>query len=234
MYRIAVCDNNVADGQELFNKVQQLVQEMKLEVEVDSFRSARALYDAAKDRAYKLVLLETEIGGASGIDLAKRLRLQNREMSFIFVTSHAEHALAAYSVFPTGYILKRVTRATLYEPFARVFEKESLANTLLFRSADGGEVVIPMDELMYIEVYGNGLDFHCKEQTLHGVGSLASAEAMLPRRNFFRSHRNFIVNLQYVQRLERYYFGMRNGDTVAVAKNRYTEVRAVFEEFLRS
>ncbi len=234
MYRIAVCDHNVADGQELLNKVQQLLQEMKIDAEVDSFRSARALYDAAKGKTYKLVLLETEIGGTSGIELAKRLRYHNKEVAFIFVTSREEHALAAYSVFPAGYILKRVTRAKLYEPFAYVFRKERASQSLLFRSADGGELSIPLDELMYIEVYGNGLDFHCKDATLHAVGTLSAAEALLPKRNFFRSHRNFIVNLQYVQRLERYYFGMQNGDTVAVAKNRFTEVRSVFEDFHRS
>ncbi len=234
MYRIAVCDNNVADGQELVNKVQQLLQEMRLDAEVDSFRSARALYDAARGRTYKLVLLETEIGGTSGIELARRLRYHNKEMACIFVTSKEEHALAAYSVFPAGYILKRVTRAKLYEPFAHVLRKEHTSPSLLFRSADGGEISVPIDELMYIEVYGNGLDLHCKDEVFHAVGTLSAAEELLPRHSFYRSHRNFIVNLQYVQRLERYYFGMQNGDTVAVAKNRFTEVRAVFESFLRS
>ncbi len=232
MFRIAICDSNVADGQELVNKVHQLAAELKLEVSVDNYRSARALLEAAKSKPYKLVLLETEIAGISGIELAKRLRFQHKDTAFIFVTSKDEYALAAYSVFPSGYILKRVTRASLYEPFAHVFRKERPSQTVFFRTADGGTIVIPLEELMYIEVYGNELDFHCKNETLRGIGTLNAAMELLPESTFYRSHRNFIVNLGYVQKIERYYFGMQNGDTVTIAKNRFTEVKAVFERFL--
>lgn len=234
MYRIAVCDSSVADGQELVNKVHQLASEMKLEVSVESFRGARALLEAARNKPYKLVLLETEIGGTSGIELAKRLRFQHKDTSFIFVTSKDEYALAAYAVFPAGYILKHVTRAALYEPFAHVFRKERPTQTLLFRTTDGGEIVIPLDELIYIEVYGNELDFHCKSETVRCVGTLSAAQELLPAETFYRSHRNFIVNLGYVQKIERYYFGMQNGETVAIAKNRFTEVKEVFERFLKT
>ncbi len=224
----------MADGQELVNKVQQLASEMRLDVSVDNYRGARALLEAAKSKPYKLVLLETEIAGTSGIELAKRLRFQHKETAFIFVTSRDEYALAAYSVFPSGYILKRVTRAALYEPFAHVFRKERPSQTVLFRTADGGEIIIPLSDLIYIEVYGNELDFHCKNETLRGIGTLNAAAALLPQNVFYRSHRNFIVNLGYVQKIERYYFGMQNGDTVAIAKNRFTEVKEVFERFLRT
>ena len=230
MYRIAICDPNVADGQELFNKVNQLAAEMKLDVSVDNFRSARALYDAARERSYKLILLETEIGGKSGVDLARHIRFHDRDTEFIFVTGKEEYALAAYAVFPAGYILKRVTRARLYEPFAHVFCREK-TKTHLFRTADGGEIAIAADDLLYVEVFGTELVFHCKRENVRGTGSLASVLEVLPELGFYRSHRNFIVNLAYVQKIERYYFGLQNGEKVAVAKNRFTEARDVFEGY---
>ena len=230
MYRIAICDPSVADAQELYNKVQQLASEMQIEVLIDSFRSARALYEAAKEHSYKLILLETEIGGKSGVDLARHIRFHDKDTAFIFVTAKEEYALAAYSVFPAGYILKRVTRAKLYEPFMHVFRSERGKN-YLFRTAEGGEIAINAGDLLYIEVFGTELVFHCKRENVRGTGSLAGAEALLPKESFYRSHRNFIVNLAYAQKIERYFFGMQNGEKVAVAKNRFTEARAVFEEY---
>lgn len=234
MYRIAVCDANVADGQELVNKVHQLAAEEKLDVQVESFRGARALLEAVKSKSYKLILLETEIGGSSGIELAKRIRFHDSEVELIFVTDKDEYALAAYAVFPAGYILKRVTRAKLHEPFSRIFRKEKPSRSLFVRTASGGDLVVPVEEILYIEVYGNELDFHCKRGTLRGIGTLNAIAALLPEVEFYRSHRNFIVNLQYVQKIDRYDFGMQNGDTVPIAKNRFTVVKEAFEQFLRT
>jgi DNA-binding LytR/AlgR family response regulator len=233
MYRIAVCDSNVADAQELVNKVQHLAAELRFECTVESFRTARALAEAVKARAYRLVLLETEIGGTNGIELAKRIRFHDGETEFIFVTSHAEYALAAYAVYPVAYVLKGITMQKLYEPFLRAVrnEKKELPR-LLVNTADGGKTIVPRDDILYVEVFGNDLVFHCKGGTVEGIGSLTGVMERLSSNGFYRSHRNFIVNLRYVQRIGRFFFVMQNGEKVSVAKNRYTEARGVFESYL--
>ena len=100
-------------------------------------------------------------------------------------------------------------------------------------TADGGEALIDRDELLYIEVMGNRLFFHCKRETVEGVGSLSTTAASLPERQFYRAHRNFIVNLQYAQKIGHYFFGMQNGEKVAIAKNRYTEAKEIFDRFFK-
>ena len=231
MYRIAVCDNNVADAQELHNQVQHLMSELGFEATVEVFRTARALCEAAAASAYHLILLETEIGNTNGVEVARRIRFLHRETEFIFVTRKEEYALSAYSVFPAGYLLTRVTRKRLYEPLLHALRRESDAPSVLFRTLSGGEVYVSEDDLLYVEVFGNDLVLHCKKETLSCVGSLSGVMENLNAQRFYRSHRNFIVNLQYVQKIEHFYFGMTNGDNVAVAKNRYTEARAVLEEY---
>lgn len=231
MYRIAVCDTALQDGQETVGTVQQLAAELRLEVTVDLFRAARPLYDTMKEKPYDLVLLETEIGGVNGIELARKLRFLYEDVGFIFVTSREEYALAAYSVFPYGYLLKRLTYRKLYEPFRFAVRNRCRQPALMFRTVEGGEVAVFENDLMYIEVFGNELDLHCKTGVMHCYGSLASAQESLPESRFYRSHRNFIVNMQYVQKIERFAFGMINGDKVTVAKNRYTEAREIFERY---
>ena len=83
-----------------------------------------------------------------------------------------------------------------------------------------------------MEVFGNRLFYHLKDETVESVGSLAGALAKLPEESFYRSHRNYIVNLHYVQRIEHFFFGLQNGERITVAKNRYTEAKAVFERYL--
>ena len=103
---------------------------------------------------------------------------------------------------------------------------------MLVDTADGGKTIVPRDDILYVEVFGNDLVFHCKSETVEGIGSLTGVMERLSSSGFYRSHRNFIVNLRYVQRIGRFFFVMQNGEKVSVAKNRYTEARGVFESYL--
>lgn len=235
MMRFAVCDASVADAQELVVKLQHLAADMGISCTVNSYRSARLLLDVAKETPFDAVFLETEIGGMGGIELARKLRFYHEDTEIVFVTAKEEYALAAYGVFPLGYLLKRVERKRLYPLLSRlVYKRREIGPTIRCMTADGGEALVPRDELYYIEVIGNRLFFHGKRETVEGIGSLSAVSGGLPAKLFYRAHRNFIVNLQYVQKIGHYYFEMQNGDRVIVAKNRYTEAKAVFDEHVGS
>lgn len=232
---LAVCDSSVADAQELVVKLQHLAQDMGISCTVDSYRSARLLLETAKEKPYDAVFLETEIGTTSGIEVARKLRFYREEVEIVFVTSKEEYALVAYSVFPLGYLLKRVERKRLYPLLLRLLRKrQKTGPTLRCTTVDGGEALVSRDDLYYVEVIGNRLFFHGKRETVEGIGALSSVSAELPERVFYRAHRNFIVNLQYVQKIGHYFFEMQNGDRVTVAKNRYTEAKRLFEAYFDS
>ena len=229
--RFAVCDGNVADAQELVVKLQHLSADMGIPCTVESFRSARQLLDAAKERPFDAVFLETELGGTGGIELSRKLRFYHEDVEIVFVTAKEEYALAAYSVFPLGYLLKRVERKRLYPLLLRLARKHrAVGPAIRCMTADGGEALISRDELLYVEVIGNRLFFHGVRGEVEGIGSLAGVSSSLPERLFYRAHRNFIVNLQYVRKIGHYFFEMENGERVAIAKNRYTEAKDIFEK----
>lgn len=231
MFRIAICDSNQADATELATLVTQLAADAGVPAPVDVYRSARLLYDALSTHRYRLILLETEIGGVNGIDLARRIRFHDEDTDFIFVTGKEDYALAAYSVFPIGYILKKVTRKKLYEPLYRALKREKLLPSILLHTPTGGEVTVRCSDILFAEVYQSDLVVHGKEKPVHCSGALSAVCEDLPEGDFYRAHRNYVVNLRYVTEIGRYFFVMSNGEKVPVAKNRYTEARRIFERY---
>ena len=143
----------------------------------------------------------------------------------------ADSALAAYSVYPVGYLIKPVDRKKLRDVFRHVADKYRQKPSIVLKGIDGGEHLISVDDILYIEVFGSELDVHCLRGVVLCAGTLAEACNLLTSQDFYRSHRSFIVNLRHAVGIERCQFRMINGDTVAVAKNRYTEVKAVFEAY---
>jgi DNA-binding LytR/AlgR family response regulator len=231
MFRIAICDDMQSQAAELAKLLTSLAGEIPMECEVEVFRSFKALQKAWSESSYQLLFLETRLGGISGIDFARRLRMIDEEIDIVFTSSESDSALAAYTAFPVGYLIKPVDRKKLRDVFRHVTDKYRQKPSIVLRGIDGGERMIGVDDILYIEVFGTELNVHCRRSVVLCSGTLVEASSLLSSTDFYRSHRSFIVNLRYTVGIERYQFRMVNGDAVAVAKNRYAEVKAAFEAY---
>lgn len=232
MFRIAICDDMQPHAAELAKMLTSLAMEIPMECEVEVFRSFKALQKAMSENVYRLLFLETRLGGISGIDFARRLRMIDEEIDIVFCSSESDSALAAYTVYPVGYVTKPVERKKIREVFRHVADRYRQKPSIVLRGIDGGERVICVDDILYIEVFGAELEVHCKRDVVHCSGTLIETGSLLSSKDFYRCHRSYIVNLRYTTGVERYQFRMVTGDTVAVAKNRYAEVKAAFEEYV--
>lgn len=232
MFRIAICDDMQSQATELAQCLTALAGEISLECKVEIFRGFKPLQKAMGECMYQLLFLETRVGGISGIDFARRLRLNDEETDIVFCSEETESALAAYTVFPAGYITKPVDRKKLRDVFRHVTEKYRQKSSIVLRGIDGGERMIGVDDILYIEVFGAELDVHCRRGVVLCAGTLVEVSNLLSSSDFYRSHRSFVVNFRYAVGIDRYQFRMVNGDTVAVAKNRYAEVKAAFEAYV--
>lgn len=68
---------------------------------------------------YDIIFLDIEMPGLSGLDLAKALAAAERSPAVIFVTAYSEHALEAFDVAATDYLVKPVGLDRLRQALAR-------------------------------------------------------------------------------------------------------------------
>ena len=68
---------------------------------------------------YDILFLDIEMPGLSGLDLAKALAAAKRSPAVVFVTAYSEHALAAFEVAATDYLVKPVGLERLRQALAR-------------------------------------------------------------------------------------------------------------------
>ena len=232
MFRIAICDDMQPQATELAQQLTALAGEIPLECRVDVFRGYKALQKAMSESSYQLVFLETRLGGVSGIDFARHLRSTDEQVDIVFCSTETESAFAAYTVFPAGYLTKPVDRKRLRDVFRHVVDKYRQKPSIVLRGIDGGKHMINVDDILYIEVFGAELDVHCKSGVTLCAGTLVEVSSLLSSTDFYRSHRSFVVNLRHAVGISRFQFRMSNGDSVAVAKNRYAEVKAAFTAYV--
>jgi two-component system, LytTR family, response regulator len=178
-----------------------------------SVRQARPLL--ARDD-YDIVFLDIQLRGGSGFELVPHVR---SGAQIIFVTAHDEHALRAFEVNALDYLLKPVHPARLARSLQKVADVRSIRrpskdeeSAPLPRLRDDDTVFIKLDSgARFVALTSIGAILSCENysEVLLAGGekllvrrSLKAWEDALPAPVFVRAHRQALVNLRRLVRIE--------------------------------
>ena len=86
--------------------------------QADGFASGEQALEWLKDHDADIALLDIDMPGMDGIELAIRIRKMKPETAVIFLTAYSQYAVRAFSLHASGYLMKPVDREKLAEEFA--------------------------------------------------------------------------------------------------------------------
>ncbi len=89
----------------------QAIQAAQPGAAVHAFRKVSELLAFAEDTPCDVAFLDIDMRGASGLDIALKLKSCWPRVNIVFVTGYAEHMASAFSMHASGYLLKPVTAA---------------------------------------------------------------------------------------------------------------------------
>ncbi len=166
-----------------------------------------------------LIFLDIQMPRETGLDLAEKLADLPRPPAIIFVTAHDQFAISAIKNAALDYILKPVNRKELDEAIARFKKRKHLTDLskkldklvqqtvgyrkLKFNTRTGALVLDP-EEIVFCKAGGNYSDIYTAKGKQELVSlNLGQVEKVLPDTVFFRISRFYIVNINYVSRIDR-------------------------------
>ena len=139
-YWVALCEDEAVERGQITDLCQDILATQGVEAEIVPFSSADELRQAAEEKraAFDLYLLDIQMEGTTGLELAQWLYDQGVRDRVIFITGNPEYALAGYEAHPLHYLLKPVSRERLEAALGRALEKHG-AQAVLFQR--GGQAV---------------------------------------------------------------------------------------------
>ncbi len=100
----------LADDERLALKhLEQTVGKLYPDATLSCFTSPTQVLEYAKEHQVDIAFLDIEMGSMSGLLLAKQLKDCYGKTNIIFATGHSQYALSAYSLSPSGYLLKPIS-----------------------------------------------------------------------------------------------------------------------------
>jgi two-component system LytT family response regulator len=195
-----------------------LREETDLEVVGECANGVEAL-EAVGQLRPALMFLDVQMPRMDGFALLAALPADQLP-AVIFVTAYDRHALRAFEVSATDYLLKPIQPARFREAVQRARQRlqerdlDALNERLRVLLAEAGSqsgfpshvsvksgsktVFVKVSDLEYVEAAANYVILHAGTQNHILRETLTKLESRLPPKNFLRIHRSMVVNLAFV------------------------------------
>ena len=185
---------------------------------------------------YDVVFLDIDMPGLTGMHLAEALSELESPPAIVFVTAHSEHAVRAFEVEATDYLVKPVEVERLRRAIERLAPAAPAPGTARVERVPvekaGKKLLLAVEEIFYVMAKDDYSYLFTDGERYLSTLSLAELERKLEPRGFFRVHRRFLVNLAQVKEVVPMYGGTllltmkdRAGSQVPVSRRRVPSLK---------
>lgn len=157
-----------------------------------------------------VVFLDIQMAGMDGLTTAQHLSQLTPPPAVVFLTAHPEHALDAFAVMPTAYLLKPLEEQGLASLMAklgtltRAHLQKQQSQQLSYRL--GGKLKqLPLDDVLYISrdgKYSQVVSLHNKELANVLVDDSLKQLEQTYANHLIRIHRNTLINKNKISALQ--------------------------------
>jgi DNA-binding LytR/AlgR family response regulator len=183
--------------------------------EVDTADSATEALLKLRTRSYDAVFVDIRMPGLDGLELAGILGRFADPPPVVFVTAYHDHAVEAFALEATDYLLKPVNEDRLSNSLSRLedrlgrgapianaptVEEDRSGDELPFVGVEvnGRTVLIERGEIRFVEAQGDYVRLHTHHDAYLIRRSISSLAARWAPHGFVRIHRSYLVNLRHV------------------------------------
>lgn len=196
MINIAVCD----DEKSYLKKIKNLI----ITTLTDSVVYKIDLYISGEDLlehkgVIDILFLDIEMPGISGIEAGKIIKQQNPNCIFFFITSHNNYLTEIFRLDSFQFLKKPINESDFKFDLNRAISKYKNEHIYIEISNNGIINNILIKDIKYIEIITRQIIIHLTDKTIIHTGKFSDYEEKLISYNFIKTHKSYIVNLNYIE-----------------------------------
>lgn len=233
-FNVAVCDDEPFAATSVANACEHALARQGAQAQIEVFNDAASLARRVEEAGFDLVLLDIEMPGLDGIQLARALRESAPKTEIVFVSNNESRVFESLPLRPLAFVRKSVFNDDMLaamQAFVRAWRtaKTDRVITLKMAHAMG---TFSVDEIRYIEARGRdkivNLTNGRSEIVLVTLDELGER---LGSFGFYRVHKGFLVNFAHVRQISSK--GLAVGDElIPISRGKVDEVKRAYMEFL--
>lgn len=237
MIKIAICDDEKYYLNLLENMVKAILEKFKVKAHIFKFSSSSEFLEFQKNSflAFDLILLDILMDGLNGIDLAKKIRQLDSETKILFISTSKDYILDGYDVHAYNYLLKPISYFKLENILLEFIHSFNNSKDNFFTVRNKQSILkINLDNIIFFEsklrkiniLSSNALDISFYDK-------LDNIEKNLPSKSFVRCHKSYLVNLNYIKKIENSKIITLNNVIIPISRSYLKNTKDIFFEYFR-
>lgn len=227
-YRIAI----VEDDPEQRKRIEHLVRADLMKTNKSYIITAFSAALEVDDFFFDAYILDIDMPGEDGIELARAIRNANSMAIIVFVSNIEYRVFEAIRTQPLRFIRKRQLETELPEALSEL--KKALhkqAGEKIRLVSNGVHYSLQASRILYIECQRKMQIIVMADGNREIRSTMNEIEKQLPD-YFFRIQKSYIINLHAITAIDKGYVLMDNGASLSVGRSRLEEVKKRFEEII--
>lgn len=228
MVKLAVCD----DEPEMINSLlSRLRTYYANDCIIMTYSDGASLISEHSRERFDAIFLDIAMPGLNGMEIAEKIRENDRHVKIIFVSNRKELAYKGYIYDAFRFVRKSNLDEELREAVSSLNDALLFQNEKLAFKTDTGDVVRAAKEIQYFEADGHIIFLVCKDRTIRINGTLQDYEERLKNIGFIRTHKGFLVNFRYIHSVEKNAVILTCGTRIPLSRKRIKETKAKINYF---
>jgi DNA-binding LytR/AlgR family response regulator len=230
MLQIVLCDDNIDELSNMVQILNQYRSSKHLNCEYTVFSNGFELISALnKGKRFDIYCLDIMMPGFTGIDVANEIRSFDKTAPILFFTSSPEFALESYSVKAINYVLKPISKEKLFFTLDDVLEHIKIKNdedAIIVKSNEGIQKIL-ISNIVFVEVIGRNVLYHLVSgKVIECTESFSTVcDNLLKYGCFLKTHRSYLVNMQYIDTIENHQVTLQTLTSVPIAQGKAKDIK---------
>lgn len=229
MIKIVLCEDQIQHQKTVEKFLQEVLGENNIEYELKIYISGEDLLESYP-KSTDIFILDIQMKKINGMDVARKIReIDKNKPEIIFTTSLIEYIQEGYEVRAYRYLLKPI----IYEDLKKhilscIDEVINKRDKFIIVENKSESYKINIEDIMYIEIQRKDMSIHTENKIYETKMTMDKIEKELSNHNFYRCHKSFLVNIDYVDNVKQYVAILENKEEVLVSRHRFKEFKGRF------
>ncbi|WP_312940027.1 LytTR family DNA-binding domain-containing protein [Oscillibacter sp.] len=236
MISIAICDDELQQLERTKDLLKNYAFEhSQYDIKIHSFAAPLELLSfVSANGGFDLLLLDVYMDGILGTDAARELRDMGDTCQIIFLTTSRDHAIDAFSLGATHYLVKPYSEKEFFSALDKVVDKLTKKDEayITIKSTDGISRV-DLNKLVYSETNNHVQKLYLSDGRVINVRKASTElfESLQDEPRFYKCGSTYIINMDYIVELSSKGVAFSSGARIPILSRKYMELKKRYMDY---
>lgn len=224
--KIAIIDDDLDFAKELKNDLLAHFNSFDEDIQIDTFGNTESF-----SYQYTIYFIDITLHDVNGIDIARQIKLFDKNCYIIFVSAKNElihdtlSARAFYFIRKSCYKIDLVT-------FFNLIDDEFKEDSFISLNYKAKKSHISLNDIVYIESQGHKLLIKTRDQEYYDNRTLKDITDSLQKHRYVQIHKSYIINIDYLVSFKNNTITMVDNKKITVGRVYQPQFKQFYQEYL--